>query len=85
MDPVRHTLDISTVHDAAFEEDLLLTGHPLSPLQMGGDPDMLLDEYDAVDERPEVAIIHPDDSAEDADSEPLATDCMYGRIALLLS
>ena len=37
---------------------------------------MLVDEYDAVDEKPEVAVIHPDDLPEDTDLEPLADDCM---------
>ncbi|KAL9102026.1 MAG: hypothetical protein Q9163_002781 [Psora crenata] len=35
---------------------------------------MLIDEYDAVDEKPEVAVIHPDDSPEEQESEPLADD-----------
>ncbi|KAL9128721.1 MAG: hypothetical protein Q9217_002654 [Psora testacea] len=43
-------------------------------LQMGGDPDMLIDEYDAVDEKPEVAEIHPNDSPEEQELEPLADD-----------
>ena len=39
---------------------------------------MLLDEYDAVDERPAVAVIHPDDSPDNVDLEPSANDCRYG-------
>ncbi|KAG8529786.1 uncharacterized protein KY384_005267 [Bacidia gigantensis] len=38
------------------------------------DPDMLIAEYDAVDEKPEPAVIHPDDAAEEPESEPLAND-----------
>ena len=39
---------------------------------------MLIDEYDAVDEKPEVAVIHPDDSPEEQETEPLADDCSFG-------
>lgn len=38
--------------------------------------DMLIDDYDVVDEKQEVAIITPDDSVDEADPEPLADDCM---------
>ena len=36
---------------------------------------MLVDEYDVVDEKPDVAIITPDDSADEPELEPLADDC----------
>ena len=36
---------------------------------------MLLDEFDPVDEKPEVAIITPDDSTDDPEPEPQADDC----------
>lgn len=38
--------------------------------------DMLIDDYDVVDEKQDVAIITPDDSADEPDPEPLADDCM---------
>lgn len=38
--------------------------------------DMLIDDYDVVDEKQEVALITPDDSADEPDPEPLADDCM---------
>lgn len=38
--------------------------------------DMLMDDYDVVDEKQEVAIITPDDSVDEPDPEPLADDCM---------
>ena len=39
--------------------------------------DMLIDNYDVVDEKQEVAIITPDDSVDEPDHpEPLADDCM---------
>ena len=48
---------------------------------------MLIDEYDAVDEKPEVAVIHPDDSLEEQESELLADDCMlaWSHYELMLS
>ena len=50
---------------------------PLCASQMLGDPDSLLAEYDAVDEKPEVAVIHPGDSPEEAEIEPFADDCEF--------
>ena len=44
---------------------------------MAGDPDMLLSEYDPVDEKHDVADIHRDDSPEVAEIEPFADDCSY--------
>lgn len=49
---------------------------PSGALQMSGDPDTLLAEYDAVDEKPELAVIHPGDSPEEAELEPFADDCV---------
>ena len=47
--------------------------------------DMLLDDYDVVDEKQDVAIITPDDSVDEPDPEPLADDCMpiFRVLALL--
>lgn len=42
---------------------------------MGGGADMLIDEYDPVDEKPEVAIINPDDPPEEPHPVPMADDC----------
>ena len=36
---------------------------------------MIVDEYDVVDEKPDVAIITPEDSADEPEPEPLADDC----------
>lgn len=46
----------------------------LGELQMGENGEMLIDELDPVDEKTDVAIITPEDSAEDAEVEPLADD-----------
>ena len=48
----------------------------MGELQMGGG-DMLLDEYDPVDDKPDVAIITPEDSAEEKEPEILADDCIF--------
>lgn len=72
MDPVRHNM-----HEAALDEDSVTDlGARVGDMQMGGDPDMLLDDYDAMDEKPEVAVIHPSDSPDETELEPLANDCM---------
>ena len=43
-------------------------------MQIGGG-DMLIDDYDVVDEKQDVAIITPDDSIDEPEPEPLADDC----------
>ena len=43
---------------------------------------MLVDEYDMVDEKPEVAIITPAESSEEPEPEPMADDCKILRIPL---
>lgn len=40
---------------------------------------MLVDDYEMVDEKPEVAIITPADSSEEPESEPVADDCEIPR------
>lgn len=47
----------------------------LGEMQIGGGGDMLMDDYDVVDEKQDVAIITPDDSVEESD--PLANDCTF--------
>ena len=51
----------------------------LASLQTG-DGDMLIDEYDAVDEKQDVAIITPDDSVDEPEPEPLADDCTWAEV-----
>lgn len=50
---------------------------PMDELQMGEGGDMLIDDIDPVDEKPDVAIITPDDSTEDAEPELQADDCTF--------
>ena len=50
----------------------------LMNVQINTGGDMVMDDYDIVNEKPEVAIITPDDSTPDA--EPLADDCKCSRI-----
>lgn len=73
MDPVSRNLDSDDMETNSPEEAVADVKARLGDLQIGGGGDMLIDEYDAVDEKPDVAIITPDDSAEE--SEPLADDC----------
>ena len=48
---------------------------PLGAFKMLGDPETLLAEYDAVDEKPEVAELHPDGPADGSEQDPIANDC----------
>lgn len=48
----------------------------LGDLQMGGGNDMLIDEYDPVDGKPDVAIITPDDPMKEPEPEVFANDCI---------
>lgn len=47
----------------------------MGELQMGEGGDMLIDDIDPVDEKADVAIITPEDSAEDTEPELQADDC----------
>ena len=47
----------------------------LGSLQIGGGRDTIMDEYDVQEEKPEVTIITPDDSADEPEAEVLADDC----------
>ena len=55
----------------------------LGHLQIGGGGEMLIDDYDPVDEKPDVAIITPDESSEERDPEPQADDCIFLQETLL--
>ena len=82
MDPVSHNLDNRGAMDyqiAGTEVADLKTR--LGDLQMGGGGEMLLDDYDVVDEKPDVAIITPDESVEEPEPELLADDCKFLRLA----
>ncbi|KAL8822613.1 MAG: hypothetical protein Q9191_006654, partial [Dirinaria sp. TL-2023a] len=72
MDPVSRNLDSEDMDINSPEDAVADMKTQLGDLQIGGGGEMLIDEYDAVDEKPDVAIITPDDSAEE--SEPLADD-----------
>ena len=47
----------------------------LGDVQIGGGGDMLIDDYDVVDEKPDFAIITPEESSEEPEPDPLADDC----------
>ena len=38
---------------------------------------MLIDDYDTLDDKQDVAIITPAESPEELESEPLASDCKH--------
>lgn len=76
MDPVSHDLDNAPMDSSVGDEDVADLNAHMGEMQMGGGGEMLIDEYDAVDEKPEVAIINPDESTDEPEPEPLADDCM---------
>ena len=76
MDPVSTNLDNGAMDSEDRSEAVADLGTRLGKLQMGGGGDMLIDDYDVVDEKPDVAIITPDDSTEEQEPEIRADDCI---------
>ena len=75
MDPVSTNRDGVIMGFQAGSEAVADLKTHLGDLQMGGGGDMLIDDYDPVDEKPDVAIITPDGSSEEQEPEILADDC----------
>lgn len=80
MDPVSRNLDNAVMDSPDGDEAVADLKTRLGDIQMGGDGEMLIDEYDAVDDKPEVAIITPDDSAVESEPEPFANDCILPQV-----
>lgn len=74
MDPVSHNLDRKTMDPRPEKEATADLQTQMGDMQIGGGEDMLIDDYDVVDEKTDVAIITPDDST-DEPAEPQADDC----------
>jgi hypothetical protein len=85
MDPVSRNLDRDMVDSAEGREAVADLKTQLGALQIGGGGDMLIDEYDVVDEKPDVAIITPEGSLDESEPEPLADDCMSAEDSNILS
>ena len=79
MDPVSTNLDNEAMDSEDGSEAVADLGIRLGGLQMGGGGDMLIDDYDVVDEKPDVAIITPDDSPEEQEPEVRADDCISSK------
>lgn len=77
MDPVSRNLDHEIMDTDDGKEAVADLKSQLGALQIGGGGDMLIDEYDVVDEKQDVANITPDDSADESYSVPLADDCRF--------
>ena len=80
MDPVSTNLDNGAMDSEDGSEAVADLGTRLGKLQMGGGGDMLIDEYDVVDDKHDVAIITPDDSLEEQEPEIRADDCILSKI-----
>lgn len=76
MDPVSRNLDHELMDSGDGKAAVADLKSQLGALQIGGGGDMLIDEYDVVDDKPDVTNISPDDSAEEPEMTPLADDCM---------
>ena len=92
MDAVSRNLDQENMESDDREGAVADLKTQLGEMQIGGGGDMLMDDYDVVDEKQDVAIITPDDSVEESD--PLANDCTFTfprrgsrrpRISMLMS
>ena len=80
MDPVSTNLDNGAMDSGDGSEAVADLGTRLGELQMGGGGDMLIDDYDVVDEKPAVASITADDSLEEQEPEIRADDCILPEI-----
>lgn len=76
MDPVSTNLDNGAMDSQDGSEVVADLGTRLGELQMGGGGDMLIDDYDVVDEKPDVAVMTADDPPEEQDLEIRADDCI---------
>ena len=87
MDPVSTATDLdNTTMDSEDGSDPVADlKTQLGHLQIGGGGEMLIDDFDPVDEIPDVAIITPDESSEERDPEPQADDCIISQSLLLRS
>ncbi|KAI4116187.1 MAG: hypothetical protein LQ345_003350 [Seirophora villosa] len=73
MDPVSRDLDRETGHPWPEREPTADLQTQMGDMQIAGGEDMLLDDYDVVDEKHDVAEITPEGST-DEPTEPLAND-----------
>ncbi|KAL6722165.1 ubiquitin-specific protease ubp15 [Lecanora helva] len=73
MDPVSNDIDHHQMDISIETKAVADLNARVGDLQMEGG-DMLLDDYDPVDDKPDVAIITPEDSAEEKEPETLAND-----------
>jgi ubiquitin carboxyl-terminal hydrolase 7 len=78
MDPVSRNLDREILDSADGREAVADLKSQLGALQIGGGRDLLMDnDYDVIDERPEVATITPGISIDEPEPEPGADNCRY--------
>lgn len=80
MDPVSRDLDRKTTDPWPEKEATADVQTQMGYMQIGGGDDMLMDDYDVVDEKQDVAIIIPEGSTDEPiqpiqPTEPMADDC----------
>lgn len=74
MDPVSRDLDRKTMDPWPEKEATADLQTQMGDMQIAGGDDMLMDDYDVLDEKHDVAEITPEGST-DEPTEPLADDC----------
>ena len=82
MDPVSRNLDREMANTETGEEAVADLKTQLGALQIGGGGDTLMDEYDVVDDKPEIAVITPEGSLDEPELGPVADDCMLTTSSL---
>ncbi|KAL9592959.1 MAG: hypothetical protein Q9179_006218 [Wetmoreana sp. 5 TL-2023] len=73
MDPVSHDLDSQNLESRPEKDPTADLETQLGAMQIGGGGDMLIDDYDVGDEKPDVAIITHDDPIHEP-AKPMADD-----------
>ena len=80
MDPVSTDLDNGSIKPDDGSEAVADLTTRLGELQMGGGGDMLIDDYDVVDEKPDAATMTQDDAPEEQGPDVRADDCMLPEV-----
>lgn len=77
MDPVSRNLDSELVDFDDGKEAVADLKSQLGALQIGGARDMPMDDYNAIDEKQDIATITLNGSIEEPEPDPLADDCRF--------
>lgn len=79
MDPVSRDLDRRAADSWPEKEATADLQTQMGDMQIGGGEDMLMDDYDNLDDKQDGALITPEGST-DEPTEPLADDCTLNTL-----